>query len=194
ARIGIEVEAPRLKVVSYRPGRRAVIRVDGASTPVFLKVVRPGRAAPLVARHQAFQEAGVLVPRVLGWSDDGLVALAALPGVEAQSICGDLPDEFIGQVSALVHRIATVPSAEAARRSLVERVDWYVRHLSQSLPDHAGHVDALGRRIEGLLALGRAEPVPPVTIHADLHVGQIFVDPHDPATITGVLDIDTAGS
>lgn len=194
ARIGVAVTEPRLKVVSYRPGRRAVIRVDGASTPVFLKVVRPGRAEPLVARHQAFQEAGVLVPRVLGWSDDGLVALAALPGVEAQSICGELPDEFITQVSALVHRIATVPSNEPARRSLVERVDWYVRHLCQSLPAVAGHIEALGTSIDRLLARGRAQAVGPVTIHADLHVGQIFVDPNDPAIITGVLDIDTAGS
>ncbi|MPV49268.1 phosphotransferase [Pseudactinotalea sp. HY160] len=194
ARIGIDVDQPHLKVVSYRPGRRAVIRVDAAPTPVFLKVVRPGRAEPLVARHQAFKDAGVLVPRVLGWSDDGLLALAALPGVEAQSICGELPDTFIAQVSALVQRIATVPSQERARRSLVERVDWYVDHVSQALPEYASHIEALGVRIDRLLARGRSAPVPEVTIHADLHVGQIFVDPADPGAITGVLDIDTAGS
>src|SRR5690606_33804762 len=41
---------------------------------------------------------------------------------------------------------------------------------------------------------GRRTPFPHKTIHGDLHLGQIFVDPDSPLTITGVLDIDTAGT
>jgi aminoglycoside phosphotransferase (APT) family kinase protein len=32
-----------------------------------------------------------------------------------------------------------------------------------------------------------------VTIHGDLHMGQLFVDPEQPSVIAGILDIDTAG-
>ena len=32
-----------------------------------------------------------------------------------------------------------------------------------------------------------------MTVHGDLHLGQVFVDPLNPTEIVGVLDIDTAG-
>jgi aminoglycoside phosphotransferase (APT) family kinase protein len=32
-----------------------------------------------------------------------------------------------------------------------------------------------------------------VTVHGDLHLGQVFLDPGAPDRVTGVIDIDTAG-
>ena len=68
-------------VVGYRPGRRAVVRVEGPDRIVYLKLVRPARAAALARRHRALFEAGLPVPELLAADlEDGLLVLGALPG------------------------------------------------------------------------------------------------------------------
>ena len=66
ARLGVTMDNPQLSVLAYRPGKRAVIRVDSGDERVYLKVVRPGKAAAIVDRHTAFLNAGVTVPQIIG--------------------------------------------------------------------------------------------------------------------------------
>ena len=51
-----------VRIVSYRPGRRAVVRLRRAGVTVFAKVTRPGKAKDLHDGHAALSEA-VPVPR-----------------------------------------------------------------------------------------------------------------------------------
>ncbi|WFR68549.1 hypothetical protein P9139_10685 [Curtobacterium flaccumfaciens] len=62
--LGMPVTDPTLTVAAYRPGKRAVVRVDAAEGTVFLKVVRPHRVAPIEQSHEQFVAAGLPVPRV----------------------------------------------------------------------------------------------------------------------------------
>lgn len=180
-----------LKLEAYRPGKRAVVRVDTDHATVFLKVVAPGIAETLAQRHNAWLEAGLPVPRVLGWSDEGLVAFSALGGTPAIDAAAHLdPRQFTEEISRLQHRMAAVSSTASARSSLSSRLSWYERRLSQASPGHASRVHDLARGIE--IALSDIALPPPVTIHGDLHVGQLFLDETTDA-ISGLLDIDTAG-
>lgn len=195
-RLGLEVAAPRLSVLAYRPGKRAVVRVDGGDERIYLKIVRPGRAAAIVERHVALLKAGIDVPRVIGWNDEGLIALAELSGVESQKIVGALDERFLTRVTELVQRLAAVPLDEPARESLVDRLDWYRQRLGDQSPEQRARFKALTDDIRQLLSEGRAGEVSLVTIHGDLHAGQIFVQPAQDAgdhAISGLLDIDTAG-
>ena len=198
ARLGVTIEHPELSVLAYRPGKRAVIRVDGGDKRVYLKVVRPGKASAIVKRHASFLDAGIAVPHVIGWSEDGLIALTELDGLEAQRIASELDQEFLGQVQELAARVATVASHTPARESLVDRLDWYLGRLTTQLPDQKRRLRDLAGGIRQLLSEGRAGDVALVTIHGDLHTGQIFVTRQAEAAreriqITGLLDIDTAG-
>lgn len=193
ARLGVTVPDPRLAVLAYRPNRRAVIRVDGGPGPVYLKVVRPGHAQDIVAKHRAFLAAGVRAPEVVGWSADGLVAITALEGIVAQAVVGSLPDVFLDSVLDASSQMAGADLKLRARRSLADNLGWYSARASELLPAEADRVDAVTRRVTDLLARGRADAAPASVIHGDLHLGQLFVDPAHPALITGVLDIDTAG-
>src|SRR5699024_2474397 len=65
----------RFTVASYRPRRRAVVEASGDGVRLFLKVLRPGKARDLHLRHRLLREAGVPVPRSLGYTDDGLLVL-----------------------------------------------------------------------------------------------------------------------
>lgn len=201
ARLGVTVSSPELSVLAYRPGKRAVIRVDGGAERIYLKVVRPGKAEAIVGTHRSLLEADIEVPRVLGWSEEGLIALTELQGVEAQKVVTQLDESFLDRVSQLVAHLSTVTLTEPARESLVDRLAWYRDRLAAAHPEQKQRFSDLADGIRQLLSEGRSKEVALVTIHGDLHAGQIFVQaaPDAPAhaesghAITGLLDIDTAG-
>lgn len=193
-RLGLPHDDLEVHVTAYRPGKRAVVRMSTPTSTVFLKVVKPRVAESLCNRHAAWQSAGVPVPRAIAWAPDGLVALDTLPGVEAIEVVPRLAidDSFVLEVEGLMESIAFLPSEDAARTSLVRRLDWYAAALDAHAPSYQREVAQVRALIS---ARFDAAPPPPrlVTIHGDLHLAQVFVDPAAPHPILGVLDIDTAG-
>jgi len=193
--LGILAVPTAVRVVSYRPGRRAVVRVDSAGQSMFLKVVEPAKAEAISERHDLFRSSGLPVPRLLGWSDDGIVAMSGLPGVEAQGAVALIRDHtaFLDQVEFVCSLIAAVPAVNTARPSLFKRLDWYLERLIEILPDERDRIERAGGAIAICGAEGFDFEFTPVTIHGDLHLGQLFVDTARPSEIAGILDIDTAG-
>ncbi len=195
ARLGAPLAStPTLEVLSYRPGKRAVVKVvEGGRDRGYLKIVQPELASHIAALHEAFLEARVPVPRVLAWSRDGLLLLEALPGAPAASVidrvCGS--DAFLDELEGLRRLVERVPWAEAARPGAVERRDWYRDALCEALPSRAARVEAVFARLERSLAR-HPEPAP-TTVHRDLHLDQVLVDRDHPDRIVGLIDIDTAG-
>ncbi len=193
ASLGVTVTAPTLSVAAYRPGKRAVIRLDAAEGTYFLKLVRPHRVAPIAETHERFLEAGLPVPPVVARRGDGLLVLDRVRGVPAGSAILDIADDprFVASLAALMGRIATVSLTQPARADAMDHADWHRKTLAQALPDDAAEIerlyDAIGRRSIGWPASDRA------VVHGDLHLEQIFVDPIEPWRITGLLDVDTAG-
>lgn len=192
ARFGIEAEGARLRMEAYRPGKRAVLRVDTGERQWFAKVVQPSLAATIHDLHERFRAAGVPVPKSLGFSEAGLVLLDRLPGVTAIEVFDRIDRaRFAAGLDALVAHIAQVPAAVGARESLARRVEWYAARMEETAPVFARET---ARLVQQVRTQYDATPLPqPVTIHGDLHLGQIFVDEGDPSRITGILDIDTAG-
>lgn len=195
-RLGIGLTATTAEVVSYRPGRRAVIRMESTTSPFFVKVVEPVKAAAIAERHQQFRTMSLPVPRLLGWSPEGIIALSGLDGIDAQSAVPRMRDYdlFLDRVEFLIGLLADIPAYNTARSSLFERLDWYVDRLIAHLPAQAERITALGEIIARRGMDGRSYLRSTVTIHGDLHLGQLFVDADDPCEITGLLDIDTAGA
>lgn len=191
ARVGVPGAVESVELVAYRPARRAVVRAVVDGRPVYVKVVRPDRAEPIAARHRAFARAGVPVPAVLGWSPSGLLVLAAADGAPLGSVVADVDAAaVVGAVDRLRRRIAAVAGTPPpARPSVASRADWYAGRLAERMPH-------LGERLGPLVAVAHATAaasVPPVTVHGDLHAGQLFVA-DDGRTITGLIDVDTAAA
>lgn len=191
-RLGLDSTGLQLAVLAYRPCKRAVVRMTTDTGSVFLKVLRPAAAEPLHALHASWLAACIPVPQSLAWAPEGLVALAPLPGREAVGRVEQLGEQFLDNLDELIARIAAVPSAGPGRASLASRADWYRRRVSELSPDLTERVGGLTARVtEALHAAGG--PLAGVTVHGDLHLGQVFVDPDEPNCIRGLLDIDTAG-
>jgi len=193
AALGLVVTEPRLSVAAYRPGKRAVIRLDAAETTVFLKVVRPDRVAPIVALHEAFRAQGLPVPAVLASRPDGLLVLERVPGVPAGQRVVELGDDprFVEQMVDLGTRIARVEVTARAQSDALDHGAWHRSTLRAALPDRATEIDSLYDEIDRRRASSASDAL--AVIHGDLHLEQLFVHPSEPWRVTGLLDVDTAG-
>lgn len=191
-RLGLATGDVELQMMSYRPGRRAVVRVRTPGGPTYyLKVVRPSQIDLLGTIHRDFLAASVPVPEIIGWSPDGLILLGELSGEPVshhmEAVAGS--GEFETSLASLIAQISRVPTEIRAKAGSVERLTWYRDMVQASLPDEAEAV----ARISDEIAARLPQTTGTLTRHGDLHVDQIMVDPAHPTRITGLLDIDTSG-
>ncbi|MFP5334877.1 MAG: aminoglycoside phosphotransferase family protein [Actinomycetes bacterium] len=179
---------------AYRPRRRAVVEArfparDGGTGRAFLKVARPDRVADLHRRHQLLVDAGVPVPRPLGWNDDGLLVLTALPGkglrrqLRARGAAAVDAGDLLGVLNALPAELLEMPR----RASWTDGAEHYARVIGAAVPDEAERAAALARAVRDGLA---AQDEPVVPVHGDFYEAQLFADG---GHLTGVLDVDSAG-
>ena len=190
-RLGIRAQLTDVRLASYRPGKRAVVQLSTTAGDLFAKVVAPHRVDDILGRHREWHAAGLPSPPVAAWSRDGIVVLGALAGRPAASVLPDVDlDGFAASIRELRARIARVATAHAARTSPAARVSWYLRRAAEL---SAGTADDL-RAITAAVARWRPAPTADeVTVHGDLHLGQLLVDPESPTRLVGVLDVDTSG-
>jgi aminoglycoside phosphotransferase (APT) family kinase protein len=179
------------ELLSHSPGRRAAVRLDGAT---FAKVVRPSRAAAataaarfasrLVGRRFAVAEVRWCEP------DLGLVATGLVPGRPFGSLL-DAPEALpaaleLGAALATLHAAPApgwLPPHDAAAearlvRAFAERAG---RHVPEARAPLLARAAAAAGRLEHLPA------VDPAPLHRDLHDGQVLVD----GARVGLIDFDT---
>lgn len=175
----------RVQLLAYRPTRRAVVELQGATFRLFAKLVQPGHVAALQKRHRIIAE-HVPVPRSHGWAADlGLVVLEALPGVTLRTALGTpgalpAPEE----IAAL---LAHIPDPGDGRHTAapLREAQRHARMLKRLMPEYASRIDEFAAICGEERAGSELGP-----IHGDLYEAQIMVDR---GRIAGVLDIDTVG-
>ncbi len=182
ARFGI-VDRVVPEFVTYRAGRRAVLRVSAGARTLWVKVVRPSRISRIVRAHEACALAGIPVPRTEGWSPEGVILLASAEGVPAVEAAWG-PEDLLDSVDGLRERIASV-ATRAPSRGVAGRLEWYASRMQDS--DRAARVSRRARCIlEGNLCARR-----PRVVHGDLHLGQLFLGAG--GGLSAVVDVDTLG-
>jgi hypothetical protein len=186
ARLGI-AGAGQPALVAYRPGRRAVLRVDAAGGAVWIKIVHPSRVERIVDLHRVLGAGGVPVPGVRGWSPEGLVVIDDAVGRPAQDVEWD-PDRLLDAVDDVRARLARVPLA-ASVQGATRRLPWYRERLTSGDGcDAERRAAALVTRLEAAVPLDARSAT---TVHGDLHFGQLFLGGDD--AVASVIDLDTAG-
>ncbi len=178
----------RLRVRAYRPRRRAVIEVSAPGGTAFVKVLKPGKAQPLHQRHRAAIAAGCPVPASLGWTDEGLVVLAGLPGCTLRSVLtapGPLAldvEDVLGVLDSLPDELAT----GSRRPTWGQRAPHYAGVITDAVPE----LSARARAVAVAVDHGDAPEGPGVAVHSDFYESQLMVRA---GRVSGLLDIDTAG-
>ncbi|EWS81920.1 phosphotransferase [Brachybacterium phenoliresistens] len=191
---GMDAAAPvPIEVVSYRPGRRAVLRARLADRAVFLKVMQPHKSGEIVDRHQRLLAAGVPVPQVTA-HHQGLVVMEELPGrplahaVVEEGARAVRAEDLVATLDRLPASMYTLP----LRAPWTDSADFYAGVVSSSVPALAPRIETLVRGIrDGLAAVGRRLDMRPHdVVHGDFYEAQLFVQGGE---VVGVLDIDTVG-
>ncbi|MDO5645774.1 MAG: phosphotransferase [Dermabacter sp.] len=182
-----------VEVVSYRPGRRAVLRATLAERAVYVKVFQPRTTEDVVGLHHLLADAGVPVPRVLG-SREGLMVLEELPGtVLAQAVVDEGPLAGNGHdLVAMLDRLPRSTMSRPVRPAWTESARFYAGVVASSLPDLTSRLEVLVYRIEtGLADVERRIGLEPTdVVHGDFYEAQVFVDE---GRVSGLLDIDGVG-
>lgn len=193
------------RAVSYRPTRRAVIRLDrrpvhrepgSPDTTAWLKIVRPDRESALIERHLMAWRAGVPVPRPLAATGDGAVLLSHLDGDPASD-----PRTTPGVALEAEHLLALLARLPQSAMELPRRLSWtdrvldYARAAAAAAPQAADRVQELAERIDRARRTGDDGPLVPG--HGDFHAGNLMLGGRmlDPTLgpITGLLDLDSMG-
>lgn len=175
------------RVLAYRPGRRAVVRLTQHDVHLFIKVVRPGEAEDLAAIHGACRAAGVPAPEVVHWTPAGVVVVRDATGAPGPVAASRMPvGQLLDAVDDLREHLLMVRTRRIARASVGSRVDWHLDRLAADLPGRADDVRALlPALVPHLRRVG-----PPRVVHGDLHIGQLFFAD---GAVSSVIDVDTAG-
>ncbi|SEO96914.1 phosphotransferase family protein [Trujillonella endophytica] len=186
ATLGVGTGPVRLRLRAYRPGRRAVVEVSGATGRWFLKVVRPAHAGALAARHAALSPA-VPVPPVLAATDDGVLVLPALEGTPMRAALRDDP-AAVPRPAELERLLDALPVVRGDRRAPadpVTRARSYATVVGLTRPALVPRLDRLVAAVEEAV-----RPQPVVAVHGDFYESQLLVDA---GRVVGLLDVDTAG-
>ena len=160
---------------AYRPGRRAVLRIDGDGPRRYAKVVWPSAVAKLRRRHDLLAPQ-LPVPSVLAASSDGLLLLPEVAGTPLRTLLArDAPVPAPATLDALLDGLPDDLLRLPARRTHLQRVGHFAAVLALTAltaPEDRARVDALA----GRLAAIDPGAHPTVPVHGDLHKGQLLAD------------------
>jgi hypothetical protein len=182
----------RLKMISYRPRRRAVLKavIKSSSGPrtLFVKVLRESAYAPTLQRHELLRRARFPTALVAAATADFILVLHALPG---RPLTQAIFDEAMPcTAESMIMLLDSLPAAVAElprRPPWTDAIATYAEMIAAALPVLDPQLRWLVAQVSGVLA-GAQPGLEPT--HGDFHEGQVFVGK---GLVTGLLDIDTMG-
>ena len=203
----------QLRMIGYRPRRRAVLKVDvdqpGLAQPpaepspqfpttqptvarpqttLYCKVLRERVFRDVVRRHEVLLEAGVPAPEVAATTSDALLLLRNLPGRPLAQAVFETDDPCTAE--QLIHLLDAMPMSVSQlerRPPWSDAVQHYAQMVTAAVPSLTDKLAWLTDQIT--TGLG---PIPSGNepTHGDFHEGQVHVAD---GRIVGVLDVDTVG-
>lgn len=186
----VDASQLRLKMIVYRPLRRAILRADVIPTQetFYLKVHQDRVFESVLHRHNLLANAGLPVPQLVAATYDKIMVSKQLLGKpwneaifsDSKAVTGEkivsLLDSLPADVAKLDRRPPWAYGAEhyaeltkTVAPNLSVKVDWLLQQIQEGLAD---------------IPLGNE------ATHGDFHESQVFVSQ---GQITGLLDIDTVG-
>lgn len=188
-------EPVAIELKSYRPTRRAVVKVSGPDgTPSFGKVLRPGPARELVERHRVLEQAHVPAPRVVFSNDDGLVLASNVSGEPLANLLsrgmGARAPLVLGELIKVLDALPAAALNFPERPAWADRAEHYGHAGATAVPEVAERCYAIARRVNALLHVCDSGPIVPV--HGDFYEANVFMV-QGSVDVAGIIDVDSVG-
>ena len=178
-----------ITVISYRPRRRAVIRIDVAGgSSFYVKAQGPEQLDRTVSRQEILARAGLPVPRIMGVTADHLLITEALPGLPMARLLFEPEPQVRGeQIVALLDALPGELSTLPRRAAWADATAHYAGIVATQLPAETERLEAMTSTIAGGIT-GSGYGTEPT--HGDFHEGQVHLAA---GRIVGLLDVDACG-
>ena len=179
-------------LLSYRPLRRAVVRVDAGERRFYAKMVRPDRSDGLSRRHRLLDAARV-GPPVVAEPEAGVILTGRVPGRSLAHALATWREDAATLPApdgalALLDRLPGELMDMTRRDSWTDRADFHGAAAATALPDVAGEIRGLTRHIQRTAS--DAPTGPAVPAHGDFYEANVFVSG---GRFTRMIDVDAAG-
>ena len=179
-----------VRMIGYRPRRRAVVAVKVADTheSFFIKVLRSRVFDDVRSKHGLLLEAGLPAPSIAFVTADHLLVTRELPGVSlARAIFEPEPPCTAEQLIGVLDDMPASVMQLERRAPWTSAVGHYAAMVTSAVPELGPDLAwAVERITEGLAGL----PLGEEPAHGDFHEDQLRVAG---GGIVGILDIDTIG-
>lgn len=175
---------------SYRPLRRAVVRVNHGERTWYLKIVPPAKASGLIRRHQLIEGVG---PRLLSVPAPGVLLTSANAGQSlAESYVAwhtdadrlPSPDSLVALLDRLPASVLRLPR----RPAWCDRLGFYTAGARAAMPDRIAEITHFESLLDEVLASTPRGPRTPS--HGDFYEANIFVTGD---VATSLIDVDSLG-
>ncbi|MBP3223630.1 MAG: phosphotransferase, partial [Actinomycetaceae bacterium] len=180
---------------SYRPTRRAVVKISDSSGQVLYgKVMRPHQARDLSSRHEMLARSGVCAPRVVLFDERGLVLLSHAQGEPLANFfsrgMGDAAERMLNSLENVLDSFPSQVLSLPRRAAWADRPRQYAHAASTAIPEAAARCKSVALGIESLMKHVDLGPLVPT--HGDFYEANIYVD-STRAKVTSIIDIDSLG-
>ena len=181
-------------LLTYRPGRRAVVRCSQGSRTAFVKAMRPQTAGRVIAAARLAQASDVCTPGVIGWSPAGIAIYEPSNGIELSrgNVFGVPAAVAVSTAFEALSRLERVETKASSRRPIINNTSWYFARATQAHPAEETALRKLEEKIQSMKLRNR-ESEKAITIHGDLHLGQLFVTEDETHSLSGIIDLDDMG-
>ena len=193
-----------IELLSYRPTRRAVLRIEAPHELLYAKVLRPDKHKDLLRRLQLLEDSGYPAPQVLKGADGhalsrtGLILTHAVSGVSLSHFYSRMnpalmpqADELLDNIESTLDLLPKTAMLFPRHHAWVDRCTHYAHAASLALPpEDAERAHKVATHIRYLM--DHADMGEMAVSHGDFYEANICIDP-DSYEISAVLDVDCLG-
>ncbi len=176
------------QLVAYRPGRRAVVKFPNGT---YAKTTQPHTFARLAHNHEVCATAGLPVPQIVERAEHHIVVTRRTGTNLLAMLDKHGPHYTAERVEQLLDILPSALLTNPVRPSWCAHIDYHARMAAAAAPTKTDLIHHIAAQVRQDIARQAAHPPGPVVpTHGDLYEANILTDGD---TITGLLDIDTAG-
>lgn len=173
-----------VKNITYRPGKRAVFRVQTNFGYFYVKVTTSSNASRIVKVHDLIGN-HIKTAELIGIARDDILFFSELKGEDFLSMANPDYGEISNFLVEAEKSLSFLKTDTTAKRKVVANVDWYLSILKANVTHETFHQISLA--VDRLPTVGALRDS--TFIHGDFHLGQIKFTPSG----IGILDFDNAG-
>lgn len=185
------VTTAEIKLVNYRPAKRATLSIETEVSKYWIKVVNPKEAERVSQTQLALEQVTTKVPALLAKSQNGVLVYESANGVEVwKTESENTINKIFWALSDFLSEINQISTSGPSKLFASQWLDTYFELIGKNNRGLANALEPYLREIQAKI-LGLEHHRRFMNVHGDLHLGQLFWNHEDDSL--QIIDLDNFG-